>query len=268
MRLVGVGDNTVDQYLHLGKMFPGGNAVNVAALASRSGHDASYIGWLGRDPRGQLILDALQSEGVDTSHCRVVDGPNAFCEIDLVNGERIFGRSDSGVCTQIHLTGEDLDFIAGHDLVHSSIYSGLENQLPQLASSSRRLSFDYSNDSTIETLTKTLPYVTIAAVSHPDLPAHEMEAYLRWAQQQGPELVLVTQGSKGAHACDGNSVVFQPVVEVEVIDTLGAGDAFLTQLLVSYYSGSKLKEAMHLAAHAAAETCGTYGAFGHGIPIQ
>ncbi len=267
MRLIGVGDNTVDQYLDLGKMFPGGNAVNVAAMASRSGHDSSYIGWLSRDPRGQLILDALQAEGVDTSHCRVVDGPNAFCEIDLVDGERIFGRSDSGVCTQIHLTGEDLDFIAGHDLVHTGIYSGLEHQLSQLASSSRRLSFDYSNDSTIETLTKTLPYVTIAAVSHPDLPAQEMEAYLRWILRQGPELVLVTQGGRGAYASDGD-MIFQPVVEVEVVDTLGAGDAFLTQLLVSYYSGSKLKEAMHHAAHAAAETCRAYGAFGHGIPIQ
>ena len=65
MRIVGVGDNTVDKYLHLKMMFPGGNAVNVPVLARRYGHDASYIGWLGDDTYGHLILDALVAEGLD-----------------------------------------------------------------------------------------------------------------------------------------------------------------------------------------------------------
>ncbi len=63
VRVIGVGDNTVDRYLHLGRMFPGGNAVNVAVHARRLGHEASYIGWLGTDRYGRLLLDGLAAEG-------------------------------------------------------------------------------------------------------------------------------------------------------------------------------------------------------------
>ncbi|MBN1266172.1 MAG: carbohydrate kinase [Anaerolineales bacterium] len=268
MRLIGVGDNTADHYLHLGKMFPGGNAVNVAALASRYGHQSSYLGWLGKDRAGRLILDALQSEGVDTSHCRVVDGITAFCEVNLVNGDRVFGRWDPGVRLEICLTEQDLDFITVHDLVHTSIYSGLEKQLPQLAVSAKRLSFDFSSDWTNSTLTKVLPYVTIAAVSFPDQPEEEVKNLLEWVYKQGPEIVLLTQGDHGAFAYNGDRVLFQPIIETEVVDTLGAGDAFLTRFLVGYYSGDDLGTALNKAAEAASQTCRTHGAFGHGISIE
>jgi fructoselysine 6-kinase len=268
MRLIGVGDNTADVYLHLGKMFPGGNAVNAAAFASRYGYQSSYLGWLGRDRAGQLILDALKDEGVDTSHCRQVDGSTAYCEIDLIEGDRVFGASDPGVRLQIRLTDSDLAFIGSFDLVHTSIYSGLEQQLAQLAASAGRLSFDFSDESNTDTLTKTLPYVKIAAISFPDQTEDEVESLLKWAHSQGPELVLVTQGEGGAFAYNGDRIVFQPVVETEVVDTLGAGDAFLTRFLVTYYSGTDLETALHEAAHAAAEACRNYGAFGHGIFIN
>jgi len=268
MRLIGVGDNTADVYLHMGRMFPGGNAVNTAAFASRFGHQSSYLGWVGRDRAGKLILDALQAEGVDTSHCRQVDGSTAYCEIDLVDGDRVFGESDPGVRLQIRLTESDLEFIAEHDLVHTSIYSGLEQQLPQLAASASRLSFDFSDESNIDTLTKTLPYVKIAAISFPGQTSVEVENLLEWAHARGPEIVLVTQGESGAFAYNGDRVVFQPVVEIDVVDTLGAGDAFLTRFLVTYYSGADLETAMQGAAHEAAEACRSYGAFGHGILIN
>ena len=267
MRLIGVGDNTVDTYLHLGKMFPGGNAVNAAVMASRSGHTASYLGWLGDDRAGHLILDALSEEGVDTSRCRMIDGPNAFCEINLVAGERVFGTSSAGVRTQIHLTADDYEFIARHDIAHTGIYSALDDQLPRLADSAPRLSYDYSDESGKQTLTNTLPYVTIAAVSAPDLSGEEVEAFLKWAYALGPEIVLLTQGENGAFAYNGDRVVYQPVIETDVVDTLGAGDAFLTRFLVSYYSGTGLEESLNLAAAAAAKNCKIYGAFGHGIPI-
>ena len=46
-RIIGIGDNTVDTYIHLRKKFPGGNAVNVAALAHRNGAEAAYLGFVG-----------------------------------------------------------------------------------------------------------------------------------------------------------------------------------------------------------------------------
>lgn len=46
IRIIGVGDNTVDTYIHLKKAFPGGNALNVAVLARRNGADtATWDAW-------------------------------------------------------------------------------------------------------------------------------------------------------------------------------------------------------------------------------
>jgi len=242
--------------------------VNAAVMACRFGHAASYLGWLGDDRAGHLILDALREEGVDTSRCRMIKGPNAFCEINLVDGERVFGKSSAGVCTQIHLTPEDYDFIARHDIAHTGLYSGLNSQLPRLAKAAPRLSYDFSDESGKQTLTNTLPYVTIAAVSAPDMSGEEVEAFLKWAYALGPEIILLTQGKNGAFAYNGDRVVFQPVIETDVVDTLGAGDAFLTRFLVSYYSGTGFEESLKLAAAAAARNCKIHGAFGYGIPIS
>ena len=48
-RILGIGDNTIDTYVSAGLQLPGGNAVNVAALARRLGAEASYLGCWGDD---------------------------------------------------------------------------------------------------------------------------------------------------------------------------------------------------------------------------
>jgi len=265
MRVIGVGDNTVDQYLHLRRMFPGGNAVNVPVLARRYGHQASYLGWLGDDDLGRLLLDALAAEGVDTSHCRVVAGANAYCQVSLVDGDRVFGQSSAGVSRQIALTDEDLAFIQQHDLVHTSVYSHIWDELPRLRQAAPRLSFDFSQGWKRERLVETLPYVTFAFLSSPDTSYEETVDLLRWVQAQGPSIVVVTQGRAGALAFDGQRIYQQGIVETTVVDTLGAGDAFIAQFLVEYGSGQWIDRSMALAAASAAETCGYYDAFGHGV---
>jgi len=266
--VIGVGDNTVDKYLHLGRMFPGGNAVNVAVLAHRYGHPASYIGWLGNDMYGNLLLNALKTEGVDTSHCRVLEAENAYCEVSLVDGERVFGTSSAGVCPQIALEEADLAFVREHDLTHTSIYSYIERDLPKLGEASDTLSFDFSQDWTRDYLAANLPHVDIAVLSYPDRPRSEVEGLMRWILGYGPRLVLVTQGGLGALVSNGKRVFHQGIIEADVVDTLGAGDSFAARFLTEYLEGTTIDEALFKAAQSAAETCGYYGAFGHGRAIE
>ena len=127
--VIGVGDNTVDRYLHLGKMFPGGNAVNVAVHARRMGCQSAYLGWMADDPHGRLVDQALIDEDVDISHSQIIEGEGAFCEITLKDGDRVFGDYSEGVCGKIALNMDDLDFISGFDLVHTSVYSHLDDRL-------------------------------------------------------------------------------------------------------------------------------------------
>jgi len=267
VRVIGVGDNTVDKYLHLKKMFPGGNAVNVAVLAHRYGHPASYIGWLGDDVYGHLLLNALQEEGVDISHCRLVDSPNAYSEVSLVDGDRVFGQSSYGVSTQIALADDDLDFVQQHDVTHTSIYSHIERDLQKMSDASPCLSFDFSQDWSRDYLTEMLLWTDIAILSYPNHSQAETEGLMHWIQRQGPRFVLVTQGKEGATAYDGQRIYRQGIVETRVIDTLGAGDAFAARFLVEYLDRTPIEVALGEAAKSAAETCGYYGAFGHGVPF-
>ena len=267
VKLVGVGDNTVDRYIHLNRMYPGGNSVNVPVLARRYGHESGYIGWLGDDPHGQLLYDSMSDEGVDLSHCRMVDGPNSYCEVSLVLGERVFGKSTSGVSSQIKLEKEDYQYVSEYDITHTSVYSFIEEQLEDLSMASVHLSFDYSDRWSKEYLMKTAPSVDIAFLSASEQPRAEAERLMRWINKLGVELVVVTQGTKGSIVYDGEQVNHQPIVETEVVDTLGAGDAFAARLMVEYFSGRALEESMRLAALSASETCGYYGAWDYGAPL-
>jgi len=65
LRVLGLGDNTVDTYVDRHLQFPGGNAVNVAVLCRRLGAQASYLGCLGSDEAGDVLRAALAAEGVE-----------------------------------------------------------------------------------------------------------------------------------------------------------------------------------------------------------
>ncbi len=67
MRLLGAGDNVVDRYRDLGLMYPGGNALNVAVAAARGGAAAAYVGAVGTDRAGDVVLAGLRAEGIDVS---------------------------------------------------------------------------------------------------------------------------------------------------------------------------------------------------------
>jgi len=266
--VIGVGDNTVDRYLHLGKMFPGGNAVNVAVHARRMGCRAAYLGWLADDPHGQLVRDALIQEDVDISHSRLVDGEGAYCEITLKDGDRVFGEFSEGACGQINLNQDDLNFISEFDLVHTSVYSHLDDQLDLLAKHAEMLSYDFSQEWDMPSLKRTLPLIDIALISNPLVSVIPNEELINYAADRGTAKLLITNGEEGAVFFDGKSVFKQGIIKItNVVDTLGAGDAFAASFMVDYLSGRTPQVALENAAHVASGACTYYGAFGRGAPI-
>ena len=141
--LLAVGDNVVDRYVEAGYMYPGGNAVNVAVHARRNGATSAYLGAVGTDRAGQVVLAALEEEGVDTTLTRQVDGPNAYADVRVVDGNRVFGGADVGI-SRFSLAQDDLTAAAAFDIVHTGECSMMEEQLQDLADAARILSFDFS----------------------------------------------------------------------------------------------------------------------------
>lgn len=261
--ILGLGDNTVDTYVDAGLQFPGGNAVNVAALAQRRGARASYLGCLGDDEGGALIFAALTKEGVDLSHCRCVKGANARALIAHDGGDRRFIGSSPGVRGRYDLADNDFAFIARHDLTHTSIYSELETELQRIRAAAPMVSFDFSERWTPEYLARTVPFVDIVFLSYPRQPDAACETLLAACVAHGASVAVVTRGAAGAMARADGKTWRQDVVPTRVVDTLGAGDGFIAGFLLTHLRGTAIDAALAAGAEYAAEVCTWQGAFGH-----
>lgn len=265
--LLGLGDNTVDTYVDLGLQFPGGNAVNVAVLARRLGARTAYMGCLGSDATGRVVEDALRAEGVALDRCRHVDGPNARVLIAHNDGDRRFVRSWPGVRGAWGgFDAADLAHVAGFDHVHTSIYSELGEALPAIGRAAKSLSFDYSERWNADNLAATLPHVDVAFLSFPRVSEDDCRRLAEDCAAAGPTTVVVTRGLDGSIALVDGVWHRGQVVPAETVDTLGAGDGFITAFLLARLAGRPVEAALAAGAAHAAEVCTWRGAFGHGTP--
>lgn len=136
IKVLGLGDNVVDKYMHIKTMYPGGNALNIAVLAKLSGIEAGYFGVFGDDEAAKHVYKTTADMGIDVSHCRFYHGENGYAEVRLDDGDRVFIGSNQGGVSKEHpidlLTDMDLDYIAGYDVCHTSIFSYVEAALPSI----------------------------------------------------------------------------------------------------------------------------------------
>ena len=266
LKIAAMGDNVVDCYLSLGRMFPGGNCLNVSVFARRFGAASAYIGPVGQDRAGDIIRRALEDEGVDVSRLRQIDGPTAYCVIGHRDADRIFLSSDLGV-SLFEPSEQDLEFLRGFSAVHIGQSSGLDRHV---ADAARRtlVSYDFSTRRDPGHRRSVAPHCFLASVSGGDLEPQEQFAIGTELLELGATWVLVTCGRQGAmlaNATDRFTVAAKPV---EVVDTLGAGDTFIARTLCGLLAGEAPDRLLEAAADAAAETCGYFGAVGHGAPVE
>ena len=202
--IVAVGDNCIDYYAALDAARPGGNAVNVAVNAVRCGAQAAYIGVVGDDPHGRLLLDALRKEGVDISHVRVVPGKTAVTQVSLVNGERVLGDYDDGVQADFRLTGDDLRFIARHDLCTAGLWGHVEHDLAAVQALGVPVAFDCATKPDHPIVDIALPSVDVAFFSADGPPDDALRDQLRAFANRGPRLVVEDRpDSEGAQGQGG-----------------------------------------------------------------
>lgn len=244
LRVLGLGDNVVDQYMHIQTMYPGGNALNFAVYAGMMGHAASYMGNFGDDDAARHVYESITSMGIEVSRCRFYKGENGAAKVEIVEGDRVFlGSNKGGISNQhpLELTNMDKSYIAGFDVVHTSIFSHIESQLPILGQTASFLSMDFSNYADKEYLRKTAPYLDCACVScGEEMREEEIQVQIDDIFSYGcRHIVIATRGAKGAVVCVDGKLYRQSPCLVKAIDTMGAGDSFITCFLVSYLEGMK-----------------------------
>lgn len=266
--LLCIGDNVVDLYLDRGVFFPGGNALNVAVLARRFGlSDAAYMGIVGNDREGDHVRACMEAEGLPTTHLRRVEGPNGKAQVTHdAQGDRVFVASNRGGIRRklmLRMDEDDLALIAATGHVHSSCFSYLEPELPRIRAAARGVSFDFSTLHDPDYLAQVCPHVTTAFLSGQGLDDAGVSALIDQVRGLGPDTVCVTRGEQGAVWVRGQTRIEQPIVPARVVDTMGAGDAFIAGYLVGTLRGDTPEQVLPYAACCAAKACGWEGAWGY-----
>lgn len=268
--LVGIGDNVLDCYLDEDLAYPGGNALNVAVYSRLFfGGDAAFIGIMGDDRFAahlQLVLDDLQ---VDRSRARIAYGANGMAFVTLDDdGDRIFVGSNRGGVQQglrLRMTDEDYDHIAGYARSHTSVYSSIDHELPEIVRRGTRISYDYSDKATEEVIGATAPHVEVGFFSGGALDEGAVDELGEMALRLGMGTAVVTRGALGARAFQANRRINVGVRDIVAVDALGAGDGFITGFLAAHSADRSLDECLEVASAAGALACMMRGAFGHPV---
>lgn len=267
MDVISIGDNVVDCYLDQGKYYPGGNAVNFAVGCKRYGAThSSYIGVFATDDKADHIKFALDKEGIDFNYSRTVVGISGQPQVNIdESGDRIFVGSRKDTVqhkVRLRLTEEDYKYIENYNLCHTSCFSWLEDELP-LLSKSINISFDFSDNINKEYFEKVCPYIKYAFISGSNLSEKQLRDLICFLSQFNIEIIGITRGNKPAIFIKDQQKYTQEVKEIEVKDTMGAGDSFISAFLVDYIKHMDITRALSFAAEYASETCKISGGFGY-----
>ena len=253
----------------------GGSPTNVAVAAARYGRRSAVITRTGQDPFGEYLHDALRAFGVDDRYVTAVPGlptPVTFCEIFPPDDFPLyFYRFPKAPDLEIRSDELDLDAIRSARVFWVTV-TGLSQEPSRsatLAALEARakagitiLDLDYrpmfwsSREEARAQVQRALGHVTVAVgnLDESDTAVGEREprAAARALRDRGVELVVVKQGPKGVLASDGRTEVEVPPVPVEVVNGLGAGDAFGGALCHGLLAGWDLERLMRFCNAAGA----------------
>ncbi|HEX2895115.1 MAG TPA: 5-dehydro-2-deoxygluconokinase [Marmoricola sp.] len=259
--------------------FLGGSPTNVAVAAARHGRRVAVITRTGADPFGRYVHQALRGFGVDDRFITdVADLPTpvTFCEIFPPDDFPLyFYRLPTAPDLQIHADELDLDAIAAADVFWVT-GTGLCEE-PSRSATMAALKARDGHGTTILDLdyrpmfwsSRTEAHQHIhAAVELVDVAVGNLDECETAVGERDPDraaaalldagvrLAVVKQGPAGVLGAQRGESVVVPPVPVEVVNGLGAGDAFGGALCHGLLAGWDVERTLHFANAAGAIVAG------------
>ncbi len=244
----------------------GGPAANAAVAVTRLNGDARFIGRLGDDVVGDLIIDDFTTWGVDASGVRRIPSiPSPVSSIVVESdGERtIVNHSDFRLFAPDDvIVAEDLlgsDAVLGDLLWPTGAISAM--LAARAAGIPGVLDFDVAPDGPIDGAITAPSHIifstpALASVSDESDPG----AGLRAIRALTDSWIAVTLGPDGVlWLDDGGRVRSTPAFIVDAVDTLGAGDVFHGAFALGLAEKRPIEEAIRRASAVAALKCTRFG---------
>lgn len=272
MKVVGVGDNVVDMYLDRQEMFLGGNALNFSVFAAKLHYRSGFVGVFGTDKLAKYAKSTLKHFAVDLGHSKTLPGESGYSRVTLKNNDRVFIDSNrGGVLRQgIELDQTDLNYINGFDIAHFNINGSTDRYLNDI--NGPVLVYDFSDLYTIDKVKRIGKSIEIGCFSVGDMADEKIVSLCNKVHSLGIKVVLCTRGSHGAVAFVNNELIWQPAIKTQVLDTMGAGDSFITAFSIKYVEGcmagnDNAKHALAFAARFASQQVKIHGSFDYGTKL-
>jgi len=234
---------------------PGGAPANVAVALQRLGVPSGFVGKIGDDPFGVLLRDTLARNGVDTT-CLLVDTEARTTVVfvgvwDDGRKEMCFYRNPGA---DMRLLPEEItpDIFAGARCFH---YGSITLINEPGASAQRKamrlarehglmLSYDPNYRPTLwpdeatarAVIQEAFRYAHLAKISEEEWAVasghDDLDAGIAAVLARGPELLVISRGSRGALATNGQYRIELPALTgIDVVETTGAGDGFMAAMI-------------------------------------
>ena len=233
---------------------PGGAPANVAVALSRLGVKSGFMGKVGDDPFGLFLKDCLEADNVDTSTLYRAAGTRTTAVFTAV--------WDDGHKDLCFYRNPGADMMLRPDEIDESLFTNLRCfhfgsitfiDEPSCSAQRKAIEFARRNEVMIsydpnyrptlwpnaqlarQTIQDAYRYCHLAKVSDEEWSVatgcDDFEAGVKAVLDKGVELLVVSKGDKGAIATNGDYLIEVPAVEVDVVETTGAGDGFLAAVI-------------------------------------
>jgi fructokinase len=244
--------------------FPGGAIANVSVAIARLGGSSRFIGGISDDEFGQLLVQVLVDNHVDTQYIRIIkNAPTAIALVTIyAAGQRHFTFFRHHTADSQFQAG-DLHWNAWHDTAVCHVGGVLLSTEPARTATlaameyTRRVGSIVSLDVNVRPalwashaeihtmLAKAIQRTDILKLSTEEAAFVSEQGSLprdphdrAWLTtlgkallERGPHLVIITLGAEGALLLTANHSIEVPARPVRPIDTTGAGDAFMGAVL-------------------------------------
>jgi fructokinase len=264
----------------------GGSPYNVAIGLARLGSQTAFVSRISADGNGEALAAALAASGVDLGFVARDMRPTTLAFV-------MRGTAKTGSRYSFYLDGTAYDgpwpfpkeWPKAAQHLHVGSFSAVERhgeavvEAMRLASPRATVSFDPNirpfvtpdRESVVRLVERQVSLARIVKASEEDLewlyPARSIADTLAAWTRSGPRFCVATLGERGALAILGKDRVEIAAPLVEVVDTVGAGDSFMSALLSAMDrdhslgagapapSRSELERWLRFAAAASAITC-------------
>lgn len=244
---------------------PGGSPYNVAIGLARLGRGVQLLARLSGDSFGRQLREHAAANGVDLSLAVAAAEPSTLAVVSVdAQGNASYDFHRTGTADWQWSAAELARLPADADWIHTGSLASwtppgaavIEAELSRRhAGSGAVLSFDPNirpdliadRPAAVQTVQRLVGLSRVVKASAEDLdwlyPAVGVEAVLQQWLQLGPELIVITDGGRGAHAVTPGGTPFTvPARAVQVVDTVGAGDAFMAGLINALIANGTLTD--------------------------